>query len=178
MKTIQSKNFLKKQAQFRDFNLPPGTTDQMVDNQFGSPESKSYPNQSGEYEAKVDWVELTRELVNAGYDVGSLPYFGQDPLYFYYEFDAEVSNGDVNILDIRLLDIKILRGSQYQPLTVSTPETKEAIFNGYKDEIASKEKATIQELDASSVDRGPDHRPLQGRIFRFPGVVRRSGAAA
>lgn len=150
MKIIQTSNFLKKQAQFGslpgDPSLPPGVTNQMIDKQFGSEEPKNYSEQSGEYETQVDWEILTRELVNASYDVGSLPYFGRGELSFYYEYDAEVSNGEVTILDIRLLDIKTLMDKQYQPLTVSEPETKEAIFSGYKDEIVAQEKEIIREV--------------------------------
>jgi len=146
MKIIQSKNFLKKQAQFQDFNLPPGTTDQMIDKQFGSDELKDYTNQSGEYETKVDWTELTRELVNTGYDVGGLPYFGTGDIVVYYKYDAEVNGRDVIIGDIKLLDIKVLVGRQYQPLTVSEPATKEGIFSGFKDDIVEQEKRIIEEV--------------------------------
>jgi hypothetical protein len=147
MKIIKTNRFLKKQAQFRDFNLKPGVTDQMVDQQFGGETApKPYPNQSGEYESKVDWTDITRDLVNSANDVGGLPYFGQGDLVFYYEYDAEEVNGEVNILDIRLLDIKTLMGDKYQSLTVSEPSTKEAIFSGYKDEIAEQEKRIVKEV--------------------------------
>ena len=156
MKTIQTSSFLKKQAQYRDFNLPPGVTDQMIGEQFSGKEPKSYFKQSGEYETKVDWGQLTQDLLNASYtnrqgdvvayDVGGLPQRGLGDVVVYYEYDAEVFGEDVTISNIRLLDIKTLMEGQYRPLTVSEPSTKEGIFDGFQDEIVEQEKRIIKEV--------------------------------
>ena len=173
MKIIQTSNFLKKQAQFGgslpgDTGLPPGVTNQMIDKQFGEEISSDYSKQSGEYEIKVDWGQLTQDLINAShqdrqgnmiaYDIRGLPQQGIGDIIIYYEYDAEVLGEDVTISDIRLLDIKTLMGGQYQPLTVSEPATKEGIFDGFQDEIAEQEKMIIREQDAGSRDYGPDTR--------------------
>ena len=124
MKIIQTKNFLKKQAQFGgslpgDPSLPPGVTNQMIDEQFGGEESTDYSTQSGEFETKVDWGKETTDLINAGYDVRGLPQQGVGDIIAYYTYDAEVFGEDVEIQNLRVSDIKILMGGQYQPLTVS-----------------------------------------------------------
>lgn len=160
MKIIQTKSFLKKQAQFNslpgDTGLPPGVSNQMIDKQFGAGEPTDYRNQTGEYETKVDWGQLTQDLLNASstdgqgnivaYDVGGLPQRGIGNIVVYYTYDAEEFGGDITISNIRLLDIKTLMGGQYQPLTVSEPATKEGIFDGFQDEIVEQEKRIIKEV--------------------------------
>jgi len=162
MKIIQTKNFLKKQAQFgRDLpgdpGLPPGVTNQMIDERFGGKEDyRNYTKQSGEFETKVDWGKETTELINAGYDVRGLPQQGPGDIIAYYEYDAEVLGEEVQISNLRVLDIKVLMGGQYQPLTVSEPETKEGIFEGLQEQIAEQEKIIIKEQSDAEQDYGPD----------------------
>ena len=140
MKKIQTNRFLKKQAQFN--SLPQ--------------ESKNYLEQSGEYEAKIDWSRETTDLINAGYDVQGLPQNGLGDIKVYYSYDAQVQNNDVQVSNLRLLDMMSLMGQKYQPLTVSEPNTKEGIFEGLKDEIAEQEKMIIQEQYNGRIDHGPD----------------------
>ena len=158
MKIIKTNRFLKKQAQFADSNLPPGVTDQMIDNQFGGggPISKEYPQQSGQYETKVDWSEQTTNLINTGKDVQGLPQRGIGDIIIYYKYDAVVSEEGVEITSLSLLDIKILMGGKYQALTVSDPSTKQGIFEGFQDEIARQEKPLMREYHKSWEHQGPD----------------------
>ncbi len=146
MKIIQTLNFLKKQAQFRDFNLPPGVTDQMVDEQFGGKQPADYSKQSGEFETEINWQEVTSELMSSGIETRGLPRFGRGDIVAYYEYDAEVNGEEVSINDIRLLDIKTLMGDRYQSITVPNPDTKQRIFDGLKVEIAEQEKRVIREV--------------------------------
>lgn len=156
MKIIQTNRFLKKQAQFADANLPPGVTDQMIDEQGRGEEAQTLQNQSGEYEAKIDWGKETNDLINAGYDVQGLPQNGLGDIKVYYTYNAEVYGGDVQINNLTLSDIMTFMGQKYQPLTVSEPSTKNGLFEGLQDEIAEQEKRIIREQSQSGVNYGPD----------------------
>ena len=148
MKIINTSNFLKKEAQSRlpgDPGLPPGVTNYMIDKQFEEPEISDYSKQSGEYEARIDWNKEINELVNAGYDVRGLPQQGIGHIKVYYQYDAEVFNEEININNLKLLDIKTFMGGKYQSLTVSEPSTKEGIFEGLENEIVQQEKLIITE---------------------------------
>jgi hypothetical protein len=149
MKIIKTDNFLKKEAQFNgmpgDPGLPPGVTNRMIDEQFGDGGSEEYTKQSGEHEFQVDWATETTELINAGYDVQGLPQQGIGNLVIYYEYDADVYGEEVTINNLRLLDMKVWQGNQYQPLTVSDPSTKEGIFEGFQDKIVEQEKIIVEE---------------------------------
>ena len=156
MKIIQTDSFLKKQAQFNrdlpgDPSLPPGVTNQMISERFDGGDSTDYTKQSGEHAFKIDWGKETTELINASYDVRGLPQQGLGDIIIYYEYDAEVIGEDIQIKNLRLLDIKVLMVNQYQPLTVSDFSTKEGIFEGYKDEIAEQEKIIIKEQHQGNV---------------------------
>lgn len=161
MKIIKTSNFLKKQAQFNnnlpgDPGLPPGVTDQMISEQFDGPESSDYSNQSGEFSTNVDWTRETTDLINTGYDVQGLPQQGVGNIIIYYEYNAEILGEEVRINDLKMLDIKVQMGSQYQALTVSSPETKQGIFEGLQDEIVRQEKDIITEQHEGGRDYGPD----------------------
>lgn len=149
MKIIKTKSYLKKQAQWNDLpgdpNLPPGTTHDMIDRQFGEGEEQTFPRQSGEYEKQIDWSNETTNLINTGYDVQGLPQQGIGHIAVYYTYDAEVFGDQVEINNLKLLDIKILTEGKYQPLTVTEPATKEGIFAGLEDEIVDQEKMIIEE---------------------------------
>lgn len=149
MKIIQTSSFLKKQAQFNnlpgDIGLPPGTTNQMIDRQFGGNDVSNFTKQSGELETKVDWAALTSELINVGHDVMGLPQQGLGDIIIFYGYDAETLGSEIKINNLRMLDIKVLMGGRYQALTVSEPSTKEGIFEGFQDEIVQQEKMVIAE---------------------------------
>ena len=160
MKVIKTANFLKKQAQYGDLpgdpGLPPGVTNQMIDKQFGDNEPTNYSKQAGELETKIDWTRTTTELITAGYDVRGLPQTGMGDIQIYYQYNADVSGSEVQIKDLRVLDIKVWMGGQYQPLTTSSLNIKEGIFEGFQDEIALQEQQVIQEQHEGSIDYGPD----------------------
>jgi len=162
MKIIQTDSYLKKQAQFNDLpgdpSLPPGVTNRMIEQHSEGGDVSDLSKQSGDYEKKVNWAEETRNLINAGYDVMGLPQQGLGEIIAYYEYDAEIYGSEVTISNIRLLDIKVLRGNQYQGLTVSDHRTKEGLFDGMKDEIAEREKTVIQEQQLGQDVTGPDTR--------------------
>ena len=163
MKIVKTDNYLKKQAGYGDLpgdpGLPPGVTNQIIDNQFeGVDDGTDYSKQSGQYESKVNWAKEVSELINAGYDVRGLPQQGEGNIIVYYEYDAEVVNSQVSIQNLRLLDIKTLSGGQYQGLTVSEPSTKEGIFEGLQDSIASQEQMIITEQNEGAFGQGPDTR--------------------
>lgn len=160
MKIIKTANYIKKQAQYGDLpgdpSLPPGVSNRMIDEQFGVDDSTDYSKQAGEYEAKINWTETTTNLINAGYDVRGLPQTGAGDIIMYYEYDAVVDGPNVAIQNLRVLDIKVWMGGQYQPLTVSEPSVKEGIFEGYKDEIAQQEQSVIKEQHEGSINYRPD----------------------
>jgi hypothetical protein len=162
MKIVKTNRFLKKQAAFGDLpgdpGLPPGVTNQMIDQSAGIDDGTDYSKQSGQFEAKIDWQKEVTELINAGYDVRGLPQQGEGNLIVYYEYDADVINGQVGIQNLRLLDMKTFVGGQYQELTVSEPSTKEGIFEGLQDSIASQEQIIIREQNEGALGQGPDTR--------------------
>jgi hypothetical protein len=161
MKEFKTKNYIEKKAQFNtdlpgDPGLPSGVSDQIISDQFDGGDSTDYSKQAGEYETKVDWAEETQELVNAGYDVMGLPQRGLGDIKVYFEYDAQVYGGDVTISNIRLLDIKVLMGGQYQALTVKEPATKEGLFEGLQEEIVEQERIIIKEQHEGSIGIRPD----------------------
>jgi len=161
MKIIKTKDYLKKESQYSlpgDPNLPTGVTEEMIGDRFGEPDSTSYSKQSGEYEFKIDWAKETTELINAGYDIRGLPQNGIGDIVVYYEYDADVQGENIQINNLRMLDIKTLLNGRYQPLTVSEPNTKQGIFEGLEDNIAQQEKNVIREQHIGKQSIEPDTR--------------------
>ena len=151
MKILKTANYLNKESQFRDFNLPPGVTDRMIEEQFGGEEeTESFPKQSGEYEAQINWEKETNDLINVGYDVQGLPQTGYGTIKVYYTYDAEVYNGEATISNLNLSDMMTFEGQKYMPLIVPDPTTKQGVFEGLQDEIVKQEKIIIQEQSQSS----------------------------
>ena len=130
----------------------------MISEQFDGEDITDYTKQFGEHEFKIDWAEETTKLINAGYDVQGLPQQGLGDITTYYQYDAEVFGNDVQINNLRLLDIKVWDGQRFQVLTVSEPKTKEGIFDGLQEEIVQKEKNIIKESHIGSQNYGPDTR--------------------
>lgn len=67
MKIIKSESYTHKQAQY-DNNLPPGTSSEMVNRQFSSPENREYSS-SIKSEISVDWDELKAWMLKWGQSV-------------------------------------------------------------------------------------------------------------
>ena len=156
MKKIKTSSYIKKEALWGDLpgdpGLPPGVSNQMIDEQFGGPEPVESSKQSGEYESNIDWEKETMELVSLGEEVDGLPQRGIGDIIFYYEYDSDDLYGS-----IRLLNVKQLVGGQYQELRAN-PDTKQSVFDKFKDDITNHEKRIIKEQSEGSPGFQPDTR--------------------
>jgi hypothetical protein len=86
-----------------NFNLPPGVTGKMIDDQFSSPEIEPVTQDNVDIELRIDGEEFNRWYKEGGDIVNVLPP-GPNIVTFYVSFSYDKHNGEIKTNVIKAID--------------------------------------------------------------------------
>ena len=138
-----------------DPSLPPGVTDKMIGDQFGSPDEDVASKQEGETEVNVNWLELNAEWQQSMGEVLPALYSGRQTssaLLIKYLYDYDYNSNKAN-------NIKVLFAHDYAAKRdIVSKDLLEFMGEYFENEILND--IGISEQD-NKIERQPGYNPME-----------------